>query len=116
MYLMQVRRSDMLDHGIGEIERRIIHLVGSLPQDKQAEALDFIEFLWLRSQVDPDKKVSSVCQTVESVRERLVNKAEELQRQGRPRIEELIKALGGPRNPSEGWNSTDFIRQDRDRR
>lgn len=99
-----------------ENEKRVLDLLHSLPKDKQVEVLDFIEFLWQKSLAKSNKNVSSASETVGLARERIIRKAKEIKLQGGPKIDDLIAELGGPRKPAEGWNSTDFIRQDRDSR
>ena len=91
------------------LEDRVLESLRVLPEPYQAEALDFIEFLKERCQIaaPPDAI------TREERRSRILQRSEEIRKRGGPQIEQVIKQLGGPWLPPPDWNSTDFIRRDR---
>lgn len=92
------------------IEDRVLESLRLLPEPYQVEALDFIEFLKERRQIaaPPDAI------TPQERRSRVFERYDEIRRRGGPQIEEVVKKLGGPWLASPNWNSTDFIRRDRD--
>lgn len=93
------------------LEAKVIESLRHLPEQYQSEALDFIEFLKTRQQTKTRPRGNAQAEG----RARIVRKYEEIRAHGGPQIEEVIKKLGGPWPSPPDWNSTDFIRQDRDR-
>ena len=92
------------------LEEKVVESLRQLPEQYQLEALDFIEFLKTRHQiVEP-----LLARVPAATRAHIARKIEELRARGGPKIEEVIKKLGGPWPSPPEWNSTEFIRQDRE--
>lgn len=93
------------------LEEKVMESLHQLPAAYQAEALDFIEFLKTRHQTQTELVENDPT----AARARVRQKYQEIRTRGGPQIEAMIEQLGGPWPSLSGWNSTDFIRQDRDR-
>jgi len=100
---------------MNELDQKVLALLRKLPEDKQVEVLDFTYFLWHRSRATgSDKNLGT--DMVSDARGRVAQRADQIKREGGSQLERLISELGGRRKPTAGWDSTEFIRQDRDRR